>query len=150
VDNCMMQLVSKPQQFDVMVTPNFYGSLVSNCVAGLMGGPGIAPGVSVGAGGAMFEQGARHVGLDLAGKDAANPTGILLSSVMMLRYLRLPNFADRMERAIFGAIEAGVTTADVGGKATTTAFVDEICKRIEAESHKGRGAKKSKGVSKAV
>jgi isocitrate dehydrogenase (NAD+) len=57
VDNCMMQLVSKPQQFDVMVTPNFYGSLVQNTVAGIIGSPGIVPGASVGAGGAMFEQG---------------------------------------------------------------------------------------------
>lgn len=150
VDNCMMQLVSKPQQFDVMVTPNFYGSLVSNVVAGLMGGAGIAPGVSVGRGGAMFEQGARHVGLDIAGKDAANPTGILLSSVMMLRYLRLPNFADRMERAIFATIAGGVKTADVGGAASTSAFVDEIVKRLASESHAGKDAKKSKGVSKAV
>jgi isocitrate dehydrogenase (NAD+) len=103
VDNCMMQLVSKPQQFDVMVTPNFYGSLVSNTVAGIIGSPGIVPGASIGAHGAMFEQGARHVGLDIAGKGIVNPTSILLSSVMMLRYLRLPNHADRIEKAIFGA-----------------------------------------------
>jgi len=102
VDNCMMQLVSKPQQFDVMVTPNFYGSLVSNTVAGIIGSAGIVPGASVGATGAMFEQGARHVGLDIAGKNVVNPISILLSSVMMLRYLRLPNHADRIERAVFG------------------------------------------------
>jgi isocitrate dehydrogenase (NAD+) len=101
VDNCMMQLVSKPQQFDVMVTPNFYGSLVSNAVAGLMGGPGVAPGVSLGAQGALFEQGARHVGMDIRGKDVANPSSILFASVMLLRYLKMPNFADRMEAAIF-------------------------------------------------
>ncbi|RYG56235.1 hypothetical protein EON66_03385 [archaeon] len=106
VDNCMMQLVAKPQQFDVMVTPNFYGSLVSNVVAGLIGSAGVVPGASVGATSAMFEQGARHVGLDIAGKDVANPTSMLLSSVMMLRYLKMHNHADRMERAIFSTYVA--------------------------------------------
>lgn len=86
----------------------------------------------------------------LASPAAANPTGILLSSVMMLRYLRLPNFADRMERAIFSTIAGGVKTADVGGSASTTAFVDEIVKRLASDSHSGKDAKKSKGVSKAV
>jgi len=101
VDNCMMQLVQRPQQFDVMVTPNFYGSLVTNAAAGLIGGPGICPGANIGSSGAMFEQGARHVGMDIKGQDAANPTGILLASVQMLRYLKLPGFADRMEKSIF-------------------------------------------------
>jgi isocitrate dehydrogenase (NAD+) len=101
VDNCMMQLVSKPQQFDVMVTPNFYGSLVTNAASGLVGGPGLAPGANIGTNVAMFEQGARHVGLDIAGKGVVNPTGILLSSVMMLRHLKLANFADRLETSIF-------------------------------------------------
>lgn len=85
----------------VQVTPNFYGSLVSNTVAGIIGSPGIVPGASVGSGGAMFEQGARHVGLDIAGKDVVNPTSILLSTVLMLRYLRMPSHAARIERAIF-------------------------------------------------
>ena len=111
VDNCMMQLVSKPQQFDVMVTPNFYGSLVSNAVAGLMGGPGVAPGVSLGAQGALFEQGARHVGMDIRGKDVANPSSILFASVMLLRYLKMPNFADRMEAAIFATCVRGARGA---------------------------------------
>jgi isocitrate dehydrogenase (NAD+) len=84
-----------------MVTPNFYGSLVSNAVSGLMGGPGVAPGVSLGANGALFEQGARHVGMDIAGKDVANPSAIIFASVMMLRYLKMPNFANRLESAIF-------------------------------------------------
>lgn len=122
VDNCVMQLVSKPQQFDVLVTPNFYGSLISNgetmtvpsrppmllhmtqsafaaVVAGLTGGPGLAPGANVGTVGAMFEQGARHVGLDIAGKDRANPTGIMLAAAMMLRHLTLPDYAHAIEDA---------------------------------------------------
>jgi len=150
VDNCMMQLVSKPQQFDVMVTPNFYGSLVSNAVAGLMGGPGVAPGVSIGAGGALFEQGARHVGMDIKGAGVANPTSILFSAVMMLRYLKMPNFADRMEAAVFGAIAAGVKTKDVGGTASTAQFVDAIISRLAADSSLARAGRASKGVSKAL
>jgi isocitrate dehydrogenase (NAD+) len=75
VDNCMMQLVSKPSQFDVMVTPNFYGSLVTNTVAGLVGGVGTSPGANIGLNTALFEQGARHAALDIAGKDVANPMG---------------------------------------------------------------------------
>lgn len=150
VDNCMMQLVSKPQQFDVMVTPNFYGSLVSNTVAGIIGSAGIVPGASVGVGGAMFEQGARHVGMDIAGKDVVNPTAILLSTVMMLRYLRLPSHADRVERAIFKTISSGLKTRDVGGSASTTAFVDGIISALGDETAAFHSGKVSKGKSKAV
>ena len=130
VDNCMMQLVSRPQQFDVMVTPNFYGSLVSNVVAGLIGGPGLAPGANIGQASAMFEQGARHVGLDIAGKNVVNPTGIIMSSVMMLRHLKLPGFADRLEDALYGTLESGVKTRDIGGAAATDEFVAEVVRRI--------------------
>jgi isocitrate dehydrogenase (NAD+) len=147
VDNCMMQLVSKPQQFDVMVTPNFYGSLVTNGASGLIGGPGLSPGANVGAGCAVFEQGARHAGLDIAGKDVVNPTAIVLTSVGMLRYMKLPVFADRIERALFGTLAAGTKTADVGGAASTTAFMDAVVARIASET--GSDVKKSKGKSLA-
>jgi isocitrate dehydrogenase (NAD+) len=150
VDNCMMQLVSKPQQFDVMVTPNFYGSLVTNAVAGLVGGPGIAPGGNIGTQYALFEQGARHAALDIAGKDVVNPVGILFSSVMMLRHLKFPVFADRLETAIFDTLKAGIRTADIGGTASTTAFMDAVCSRLESEKLARAAAKKGKGVSKAV
>ena len=150
VDNCMMQLVSKPQQFDVMVTPNFYGSLVTNTVAGLVGGAGVSPGANIGAGHAMFEQGARHAALDIAGKDLVNPTGILFSSVMMLRHLKLPVFAERLEESIFEVLKSGVRTRDIGGTASTTAFVDAICARLTAEAKARAAHKKGKGVSKAV
>lgn len=133
VDNCMMQLVSKPQQFDVMVTPNFYGSLVSNVVAGLIGGPGLAPGANVGDNGAIFEQGCRHVGLDIAGQDSVNPTAILFSSVMMLRHLKLPVFAMSIEDALFAALEAGHKTKDIGGSLTTSAFVDKVVSNIKLQ-----------------
>jgi isocitrate dehydrogenase (NAD+) len=152
VDNCMMQLVSKPQQFDVMVTPNFYGSLVTNAVSGLVGGPGIAPGANVGLHAALFEQGARHAAMDIAGKGVMNPTGILLSSVMMLRHMKLQVFADRMQRAVLDTIESGkCRTQDIqGGTATTAEFLDAICGVLENDSSARRAAKKSKGVSKSV
>jgi isocitrate dehydrogenase (NAD+) len=150
VDNCMMQLVSKPQQFDVMVTPNFYGSLVTNTVAGLVGGAGMSPGANIGAGHAMFEQGARHAALDIAGKDVANPTGILFSSVMMLRHLKLPVFAERIESAIFETVKSGVRTRDIGGSASATAYVDAIVNTLTAEARDRAANKRGKGVSKAV
>lgn len=130
VDNCMMQLVSKPQQFDVMVTPNFYGSLVSNVVAGLVGGPGLVPGATIGESVAIFEQGARHLAHDIAGQDVANPTGILFSAVMMLRHLKLPVFADKVEDALFHVLEHGPRTRDIGGTASLSEFVDAVCDRI--------------------
>jgi isocitrate dehydrogenase (NAD+) len=150
VDNCMMQLVSKPQQFDVMVTPNFYGSLVTNTVAGLVGGAGVSPGANIGAGFAMFEQGARHVALDIAGKDVVNPTGILFSTVMMLRHLKLPVFAERIEAAIFETLKGGLRTRDIGGSASTSAFVEAICTKLSAEAKDRAANKRGKGVSKAV
>jgi len=119
-------------QFDVLVTPNLYGSLVQNVVAGLLGSPGVVPGASVGTHGAMFEPGARHVALELAGKNSVNPTAMLLSSVLMLRYLRLPNFADRIERAVFNTYVEGTKTADVGGTATTSQFVDAVIAQVRA------------------
>jgi isocitrate dehydrogenase (NAD+) len=132
VDNCMMQLVSNPQQFDVMVTPNFYGSLVSNVVAGLVGGPGLVPGATIGQDGAIFEQGARHTAFDIAGKNAANPTGMLFAAVLMLRHLKLNVFADRVEQAIFSTLVDGCKTRDIGGQADLDTFVQEVCTRLHA------------------
>ena len=83
----LSQLVSRPQQFDVMVMPNLYGNIVGNIGAGLVGGAGMCPGRNVGREYVVFEQGARHVGLDLAFQNVANPTAMLLSSVQMLRHL---------------------------------------------------------------
>uniref|UniRef100_A0A7S1CN54 Isopropylmalate dehydrogenase-like domain-containing protein n=1 Tax=Bicosoecida sp. CB-2014 TaxID=1486930 RepID=A0A7S1CN54_9STRA len=132
VDNCVMQLVSRPQQFDVLITPNFYGSLISNVVAGLTGGPGLAPGANVGTAGAMFEQGARHVGLDIAGKDLANPTGIMLAAAMMLRHLSLPDFAHRIEDGVFEVLQEGGHLDDtrIGTMRSTRKFVDAVAEAV--------------------
>ncbi|EIE23533.1 isocitrate dehydrogenase, NAD-dependent [Coccomyxa subellipsoidea C-169] len=133
VDNTCMQLVSNPQQFDVMVTPNLYGNLVMNVVAGLTGGPGLFPGVNVGENVAIFEQGARHVAKDIAGMGVANPSAALLSAAMMLRHLNLPGFSDRLERAVLNTIsnEAdSIKTPDIGGTGTTRSFVNSIIEKL--------------------
>ena len=134
VDNTCMQLVSRPHQFDVMVTPNLYGNLVANVVAGLCGGAGVCPGGNIGSGVAVFEQGARHVSADLAGKNLANPTALLLSTSMMLRHLQLHNFSDRLEEAVLSVYargDPGTLTPDVGGTGTTTRFADAVVRAIE-------------------
>eukprot|EP00210_Caulerpa_lentillifera_P007214 g6901.t1 len=134
VDNTCMQLVSKPEQFDVMVTPNLYGNLVCNVVAGLCGGYGVCPGGNVGDHVAIFEQGARQVAADLAGKNQANPTAMLLSGAMMLRHLKLHNFADRLERAVYavyGQKDKRLLTPDVGGNSTTKTFSKQIIRSLQ-------------------
>ncbi|KAL7237274.1 hypothetical protein ACSBR2_003543 [Camellia fascicularis] len=130
VDNCCMQLVSKPEQFDVMVTPNLYGNLVANTAAGIAGGTGVMPGGNVGADHAIFEQGASagNVGNDkLVEKKKANPVALLLSSAMMLRHLQFPSFADRLEIAVKHVISEGkYRTKDLGGSSTTQEVVDAV------------------------
>ncbi|MGH0183367.1 UNVERIFIED_CONTAM: hypothetical protein FKN15_011804 [Acipenser sinensis] len=88
VDNTTMQLVSKPQQFDVMVMPNLYGNVVSNVCAGLVGGPGLVPGANLGRDYAVFETATRNTGKSIANKNTANPTAMLLASCMMLDHLQ--------------------------------------------------------------
>lgn len=105
VDNCAMQLVKNPSQFDVMVAPNLYGTIISHIAAGITGGVGMTPGACIGNKFALFSQGMPHSGLSLAGKSQANPASILLSSVMMLRYLGLPMFADKIAFAINKTIQ---------------------------------------------
>ena len=120
VDNCAMQLVKNPSQFDVMVAPNLYGTIISHIAAGITGGVGMTPGASIGNKFALFSQGMPHSGMSLAGKNQANPTSILLSSVMMLRYLGLPMFADQIAFAVIKKIEEGkVRTSDIGGTNST-------------------------------
>jgi isocitrate dehydrogenase (NAD+) len=107
VDNASMQCVSRPQQFDVMVMPNLYGGILSNVGAALVGGPGIVPGCNMGREVAVFEPGCRHVGLDIKGKDQANPTAMLLSGSMLLRHLGLDEHANRISKAVYDVIAEG-------------------------------------------
>ena len=102
IDNACMQLVLRPQQFDVLVMENFHGDLISDLTAGLVGGTGVCPGSNIGDGCAVFE--AIHgTAPDIAGKRLANPTAVMLSGAEMLRYLGGEDAAagDRLERAIF-------------------------------------------------
>lgn len=140
VDNTCMQLVGRPEQFDVLVTPNLYGNLVSNVVAGLCGGAGVVPGCNIGDNVAIFEQGARHVGKDIVGKGIANPLATLLSTSMMFRHLNLPDFSDRLENATLAVCQSGdasLLTPDLKGTGTTKTFTNAVIKQLE-KKFKGR------------
>ncbi|KAK1770117.1 isocitrate dehydrogenase [NAD] subunit 1 [Phialemonium atrogriseum] len=133
VDNASMQCVGRPQQFDVMVMPNLYGGILSNISAALVGGPGVVPGCNMGRDVAVFEPGCRHVGLDIKGKDQANPTALILSGTMLLRHLGLDEHATRISRAIHAVIAEGkVRTRDMGGDSSTQEFTRAILDKMEA------------------
>ncbi|WVW78234.1 isocitrate dehydrogenase, NAD-dependent [Kwoniella bestiolae CBS 10118] len=131
VDNTAMQLVSKPQQFDVMVMPNLYGTICANIGSALVGGPGITPGCNFGREYALFEPGCRHVGKDIMGTNKANPTALILSSTMMLRHLGLESQANLIAGATYDLVKEGkIRTADLGGSATTTDFTKGLIQRL--------------------
>ncbi|KAH8760782.1 isocitrate dehydrogenase subunit 1 mitochondrial precursor [Hyaloscypha finlandica] len=133
VDNASMQCVSRPQQFDVMVMPNLYGGILSNVGAALVGGPGIVPGCNMGRDVAVFEPGCRHVGLDIKGKDQANPTAMILSGSMLLRHLGLDEHANRISKAVYDVISDGkVRTRDMGGESSTHQFTRAVLDKMEA------------------
>jgi isocitrate dehydrogenase (NAD+) len=133
VDNASMQCVSRPQQFDVMVMPNLYGGILSNIGAALVGGPGIVPGCNMGRNVAVFEPGCRHVGLDIKGKDQANPSAMILSGSMLLRHLGLDEHANRISKAVYDVIGDGkVRTRDLGGQASTHEFTRAVLDKMEA------------------
>ncbi|KAI6712866.1 hypothetical protein PZA11_000743 [Diplocarpon coronariae] len=132
VDNASMQCVSRPQQFDVMVMPNLYGGILSNVGAALVGGPGVVPGCNMGRDVAIFEPGCRHVGLDIKGKDQANPTAMILSGSMLLRHLGLDEHANRISKAVYDVIADGqVRTRDMGGESSTHQFTRAILDKME-------------------
>lgn len=126
VDNCCMQLVTKPQQFDVLVTENLYGDIISDLCAGLVGGLGLAPGANIGKTCAVFE--AVHGSApDIAGKGVANPTALLLSALMMLRHLGQNQQADRIMNSVLRVCQDGkCLTMDLGGKANTQEYTKEV------------------------
>ncbi|OQE15050.1 hypothetical protein PENFLA_c034G00145 [Penicillium flavigenum] len=133
VDNASMQAVSRPQQFDVMVMPNLYGGILSNVGAALVGGPGLVPGCNMGRDVAVFEPGCRHVGLDIKGKDQANPSAMILSGSMLLRHLGLDDHANRISKAVYDVIGEGRTmTRDMGGQATTHEFTRAVLDKMES------------------
>ena len=130
VDNMCMQLVQKPDLYDVLVLPNLYGDIVSDLAAGLVGGLGVAPGSNIGETAAVFE--AVHGSAPkYAGQNRANPTALILSSALMLRHLGETAAADRVESAVRGVIAEGrVTTQDLGGSAGTREFAAAVAERV--------------------
>ena len=134
VDNMCMQLVQKPELYDVLVLPNLYGDIVSDLCAGLVGGLGVAPGANIGIDVAVFE--AVHGSAPkYAGLNKANPTALMLSGVLMLRHIGEQAAAERVEDAIRAVIAEGrAVTYDLGGSAGTSDFADAIVARLESTS----------------
>ncbi len=130
VDNMCMQLVQKPELYDVLVLPNLYGDIVSDLCAGLVGGLGVAPGANIGIEASVFE--AVHGSAPkYAGMNKANPTALMLSGVLMLRHLGEQAAAERVENAMRAVIaEARHVTYDLGGSAGTSDFADAIIERL--------------------
>lgn len=132
VDNASMQLVMRPETFDVLILPNLYGDIVSDLAAGLVGGLGVVPGANMGEDHAVFE--AVHGSApDIAGQGMANPTALMSSAILMLRHLGEPAAADRFQKALMTVYREGKhLTRDVGGSATTSEFTDAVVAQIEA------------------
>lgn len=130
VDNCCMQLVTKPQQFEVVVTENLYGDILSDLCAGLVGGLGIVPGANIGDNVAIFE--AVHGSApDIAGQGKANPTALLQSAILLLEHCQEMEKATKVRAALMSALQdKSVCTADVGGQGNTQKFTQAILARL--------------------
>ncbi len=130
VDNCAMQLVMRPEQFDVIVTTNLFGDILSDEISGLVGGLGLAPGGNIGTDAAIFE--AVHGSApDIAGQGIANPSSLILAAAMMCDHVGEHDAAERIRRAIVATIVADhVRTRDMGGTATTEEFGDAVAHRV--------------------
>ena len=115
LDTVCLNMVQDPSKYDVLVMPNLYGDILSDLCAGLIGGLGLTPSGNIGIDGAIFEA-VHGTAPDIAGQDKANPTALLLSSVMMLHHLQLSSYADRIQKAAMETIREGQTlTGDLGG-----------------------------------
>jgi isocitrate dehydrogenase (NAD+) len=132
VDALCMELVMKPETFDGLLLTNLYGDIISDLAAGLVGGLGVAPGANIGPDCAMFEA-VHGTAPDIAGKDIANPTAMILSAVLMLRHLEESQAADRIEAALTAVLaEKRVITRDLGGNAGTRAFTQAIVEKLKS------------------
>jgi isocitrate dehydrogenase (NAD+) len=126
VDNACMQIVIDPQQFDILLLPNLYGDVMSDLAAGLVGGLGVVPSGNIGDDGAIFEA-VHGTAPDIAGKGVANPTALLMSSILMLNYIGEASTASRVEQALWHVYREGKhLTRDVGGSANTQQFTDAV------------------------
>lgn len=130
VDNCCMQLVMRPEQFDVIVTTNLFGDIISDLCAGLVGGLGLAPGANIGKDAAIFEA-VHGTAPDIAGQGKANPCALLLAAAQMLDHVGQPENAERLRKAIVATMEAKDSlTGDLGGTGTTMSFARAIASRL--------------------
>ena len=132
IDAACMSLVMTPEKFDVLLLPNLYGDIVSDLAAGLVGGLGVVPGANIGADCAVFE--AVHGSApDIADKNLANPTALLLSALMMLDHIGEHEKGGHIRRALGRVLSAGkIRTRDLGGAASTTEFTEAICREVES------------------
>jgi isocitrate dehydrogenase (NAD+) len=130
IDACAMKLVMNPWQFDVLVTTNLFGDILSDEIAGLVGGLGMTPGANIGEQAAIFE--AVHGSApDIAGKGIANPTALLMAAGMMLDYVKRKDLGDRLRQAIDDVLNKdNVRTGDLGGKATTDQYAKALVARV--------------------
>ncbi|GAB0108897.1 isocitrate dehydrogenase [Pseudoalteromonas distincta] len=130
VDATCMKLVMTPEEFDVIVTTNLFGDILSDLCAGLVGGLGMAPGANIGEDAAIFE--AVHGSApDIAGKNLANPTSVILASIQMLEHLNMSDTAERIRSAVADVIKSGDrTTRDLGGNHGTTDFTQSVIDRL--------------------
>ncbi|HAN70400.1 MAG TPA: NADP-dependent isocitrate dehydrogenase [Actinobacteria bacterium] len=129
IDNCAHQLVMAPEQFDIIVTTNMNGDIISDLASGLVGGLGFAPSANLGERVAIFEA-VHGTAPDIAGKDLANPTAMILATVMLLHHDGQSPAAERLEQALFAALEEGAATHDMGGTLGTREFAAAIGERI--------------------
>ncbi len=130
IDNAAMQLVMKPEQFEVIVTTNMFGDILSDQMAGLVGGLGLAPSANIGAKAAIFEA-VHGTAPDIVGQGKANPAALILSGAMMLEHLGEMDAGRRVRESVVKTIRDGVKTGDLGGKATTTEFAKEVARRVK-------------------
>ncbi|RMG61850.1 MAG: NAD-dependent isocitrate dehydrogenase [Bacteroidetes bacterium] len=130
IDNMAMQMVMYPERYEVVVTTNLFGDILSDLAAGLVGGLGLVPGANIGDDVAIFE--AVHGSApDIAGMGLANPSALLQSAIMMLRYLELDEVADRIEKALFATLaQPDLVTKDLGGPCSTEAFAENVIKHL--------------------
>jgi len=132
LDTVCLNMVQDPTEFDVLCMPNLYGDILSDLCAGLIGGLGVTPSGNIGANNLAIFESVHGTAPDIAGKDLANPTALLLSSVMMLRHLKYHEHADKIEKACFDTIAAkNNITGDLGGSAKCSEFTNEICERVK-------------------
>ncbi|CAG9790748.1 unnamed protein product [Diatraea saccharalis] len=130
LDTVCLNMVQDPSKFDVLVMPNLYGDIMSDMCSGLVGGLGLTPSGNIGKNGALFES-VHGTAPDIAGKDMANPTALLLSAIMMLRHLQLNEHADRVQNACYAVLREGKSlTGDLGGTGKCSEFTNAIISKL--------------------